>query len=298
MAQPIGGFQPLNWQTMTQEEYNQAYQLERNSQASAWQSIVAAGGATEAGLDIARGLNVNVPAGYQPSEQLMASLIERNRDISGAKIGGVTMPDMWQSIGGDYTQTQPGALVPAGVIPGDPSTYTKLQAGMPAIGGAGGLVGIAGGVAGIGNFLMQNWPAIAGMLGLGAAGGAAGAGITSLISGALGGGGVGGGAVSVGGVPISGPGVPEPPANMVSKQWVTLAHSNTVGNYYIYFFKLIDGRIMCYNPAKKEWKIWKPKKMIVLSPDPRMSQIKKLDRVYNRTMRTLAKKTKALKLAK
>ncbi len=120
-----------------------------------------------------------------------------------------------------------------------------------------------------------------------------GAGGGYLLGQAVGGGGA---ATTVGGIPVGGPGVAEPPANMVAKQWVILTHSNTKGNYYIYFFKLIDGRIMCYNPGTG-WKIWRPKKMIVLSPDPRMSMIRKLDKVYNRTMRTLAKKTKALKLA-
>ncbi len=275
------------------------------SQRAAWSKIVAEGGATPAGLAIAKQLGVTIPEGYKPQAAIAEETSKQLALMSAgalvpAGLEGLKMADLWQIIQGDYTQkgAQPGAIVPEGVIPGDISTYTKLTGSMlPAVGGLGGAVGIAGGVAGIANFLMQNWPAIAGVLGIGAAGGAAGAGLTSLLGGLGGGGVTGGGAVTVDGVPISGPGVPEPPQAMVAKQWVTLAHSNVVGNYYIYFFKLVDGRIMCYNAAKKEWKIWRPKKMIVLSPDPRMSMIRKLDRVYNRTMKRLAKKSKALKLA-
>lgn len=96
----------------------------------------------------------------------------------------------------------------------------------------------------------------------------------------------------------SGPGVPEPPQAMVAKQWVILVHANDIGNYYVYFFKLLDGRITCYNPRLQEWKIWRPKKNIVISSNPRISQIAKLERTYNKVIRRLAKKSKALKLSK
>ena len=96
----------------------------------------------------------------------------------------------------------------------------------------------------------------------------------------------------------SGPGVPEPPQAMVAKQWVILVHANDIGNYYIYFFKLLDGRITMYNPRLQEWKIWRPKKNIVISSDPRISMINKLERTYNKVIRKLAKKSKALKLAR
>lgn len=102
----------------------------------------------------------------------------------------------------------------------------------------------------------------------------------------------------VGGVPISGPGVPEPPRYMVARQWNIVTHSDEHGTFRVYFFKLIDGRIMCYNPAKNEWKIWRPKKHIVISRDPRMSTIRKLERTYNSVIRKLARKSKALKLAR
>lgn len=104
--------------------------------------------------------------------------------------------------------------------------------------------------------------------------------------------------MAVDGVPISGPGVPEPPPGMVAKQWSVAVHSNTYGTFRIFFFKLLDKRVMCYNPSTKTWKIWRPKKNIVISSDPRMSTIRKLERTYNRVIVKLARKSKALKLAK
>jgi len=101
----------------------------------------------------------------------------------------------------------------------------------------------------------------------------------------------------VNGVPISGPFLPEPPNVMVSKSWAIKVSDKNLHSFFVYFWKLIDGRIMCYNPEKHEWKIWRPKKHIVISSDPRMSNIRKLERTYNRVIRKLAKKSKALKLA-
>lgn len=102
----------------------------------------------------------------------------------------------------------------------------------------------------------------------------------------------------VGGIPISGPGVPEPPAALVARQWRIMVRAEDIGNYWVYFFKLIDKRIMSYNPRKQEWKIWRPKKHIVISSDPRMSMVRKLERTYNKVIRSLARKSRALKLEK
>ena len=121
--------------------------------------------------------------------------------------------------------------------------------------------------------------------------------VTAPITGALLGGGNGTyGGPMVADIPVSGPGVPEPPRQMVAKQWVTKVYANDIGLYFVYFFKLHDGRIMCYNARFKEWKIWRPKKNIVISSDPRISSIVKLERVYNKVIRRLAKKSKGLKL--
>lgn len=95
--------------------------------------------------------------------------------------------------------------------------------------------------------------------------------------------------IGVGGIPISGPGVPEPPRAMVAKQWSIVANSKTAGTFRVYFFKLIDGRIMCYNPLKREWKIWRPKKNLVLSSNPRLKDLKKLDRIYTRMTKMVTK---------
>jgi len=101
-----------------------------------------------------------------------------------------------------------------------------------------------------------------------------------------------------GGVPVGGPGVPEPPAAMVAKQWKIKAFSKTVGEYWVYFFRLIDGRIMCWNAAKKTWKMWRPKKPIVLYRGKvTLSQAVKAQRMLDRLWKTVAKRTKALKLA-
>jgi len=100
---------------------------------------------------------------------------------------------------------------------------------------------------------------------------------------------IGEGGAIVGGVPTSGPGVPEPPRSMVAKQWKIKAFSKTVGEYWVYFFKLIDGRIMCWNAAKREWKIWRPKKNLVLSANPRLKDLTKLDRIYTRMTKMVRK---------
>jgi len=101
-----------------------------------------------------------------------------------------------------------------------------------------------------------------------------------------------------GGVPVGGPGVPEPPSQMVAKQWKTKAFSNTVGEYWVYFFRLVDGRMMCYNAAKRTWKMWRPKKPIVLYKGSiTLSQAVRTQRMLDRLWKTVAKRTKALKLA-
>ena len=97
---------------------------------------------------------------------------------------------------------------------------------------------------------------------------------------------------------VGGPGVPEPRKELVAKQWKTKAFSHTAGEYWVHFFKLIDGRMMCYNAAKREWKMWRPKKPIVLYRGKiTLSQAVKTQRMLDKLWRTVAKKTKALKLA-
>jgi len=98
-----------------------------------------------------------------------------------------------------------------------------------------------------------------------------------------------GGGTIANGVPISGPGVPEPPAAMVAKAWKTKAFSNTFGEFWVYHWKLIDGRCMTYNGTTKSFKIWRPKKHIVISSNPRIKSLGKLDRVYKRMQKMVKK---------
>ncbi|MBA7543928.1 hypothetical protein ES705_36272 [subsurface metagenome] len=103
---------------------------------------------------------------------------------------------------------------------------------------------------------------------------------------------------SVDGMPVSGPGVPEPPRQMVAKQWSVAVRSETYGTFRLFYFKLLDGRIMMYNPSVKGWKIWRPKKPIVLYRGKiTLSQAVRTQRMLDKLWKTVAKKTKALKMA-
>ena len=102
----------------------------------------------------------------------------------------------------------------------------------------------------------------------------------------------------VNGVSVGGPGVPEPPPGMVAKAWKTKAFSKAAGEYWVYFFKLHDGRIMCWNAAKQSWKIWRPKKPIVLYRGKiTLSKAVQVQKVLDKLWHTTARKTKQLKLA-
>lgn len=102
----------------------------------------------------------------------------------------------------------------------------------------------------------------------------------------------------VAGVMVGGPGVPEPPKSMVTRQWRTTVYSNTFGYMHCYFFQLSDGRVMMWHSKRNYWRVWRPKKSIVL-PRGRttLSQAVKAQRYLDRIWRTVAKRTKALKLA-
>ena len=102
-----------------------------------------------------------------------------------------------------------------------------------------------------------------------------------------------------GGVPVGGPGVPEPPAEMVASHWSVEVHSNAAGTFNLWFFKLVDGRMMCFNPAKNTWKMWRPKKplAVMYRGKTSLSQAVKVQKYLDGMWKTVAKKTKALKLA-
>ena len=91
----------------------------------------------------------------------------------------------------------------------------------------------------------------------------------------------------------------KPPEGGYLKYWKTKAFATTppaVGEYWVHFWKLPDGRIACWNERKNEGKVWRPRKHIVLSSNPRMSQIRKLERTYHKTIKAMAKKSDDLVL--
>lgn len=98
---------------------------------------------------------------------------------------------------------------------------------------------------------------------------------------------------------IRGPGVPEPAPGTVMNQWSVVVNSKTVGTFRIYFFKMFDGYTLMYNPAKRQWKRWRTKgvKPIYLGKNPTLGVAVKAQRKLDRLWRTVAKRTKALKLA-
>lgn len=91
----------------------------------------------------------------------------------------------------------------------------------------------------------------------------------------------------VNGVPISGPGVPEPPGYMISRHWKVKVESQKYGTFQMYYWSLTDGRQMSYHSPTKTWKIWKPKKHIVISSNPRVKMLAKLNRLNKRVEKML-----------
>ena len=67
---------------------------------------------------------------------------------------------------------------------------------------------------------------------------------------------------------------------------VGVAYSWTTGTAV--FFRLMDGRI-AVQKKNGVWKIYRPKKHIVLSTNPRLSQLKKFDRAYSRLNKMVKK---------
>lgn len=90
-------------------------------------------------------------------------------------------------------------------------------------------------------------------------------------------------------VPLVGPGVKEPPNYLVKKRWETKVYDNELGYIKLNFYALTNGYIAMYHNTRKYWKMWKPKKHIVISSNPRLKDLKKLDRLYKRTQKMVAK---------
>ena len=94
---------------------------------------------------------------------------------------------------------------------------------------------------------------------------------------------------------IAGPGVPEPADGTWTKRWNIVTNSKERGTYRVYFWKMVDGYTICYNPATGGWKRWRARKNIVLSSDPRISNISRAVRATEGKLKRLAKRTKHLK---
>lgn len=89
--------------------------------------------------------------------------------------------------------------------------------------------------------------------------------------------------------------VPEPALGTYMKHWKIRVNA-THGSFTVYFWKMWDGYTIMWNPDGQYWKRWKPRKNIVLSSDPRLSSIRKIERAYMSKIRSLAKKSRMLKL--
>jgi len=96
-----------------------------------------------------------------------------------------------------------------------------------------------------------------------------------------------------GGISLGGPGVPEPNPALVEKSWKMMVHKNAgvlgaitgESNWWIYFWKLHDGSVLMFDPGNNRTKIWRPKKHIVISSNPRLSNLKKLDKLYGKVQK-------------
>ena len=97
----------------------------------------------------------------------------------------------------------------------------------------------------------------------------------------------GGRQIAIDGIPVGGPGVPEPPKYMIAKEWNVKVDSKQYGTFRMYYFMLHDGRCMSYHSPTKGWKIWKPKKHIVISSNPRVKMLSKLNRLNKRVEKML-----------
>ncbi len=89
-----------------------------------------------------------------------------------------------------------------------------------------------------------------------------------------------------GGVPLGGPGLAEPPAGWVAKEWHIQLNSKS-GSFQLQFYRLIDGRVMCYNQRTKGWKIWKPSKPMVISRNPKIKQLIAADKFTDNLVKKL-----------
>lgn len=170
-----------------------------------------------------------------------------------------------------------GEILKAGFDPslllgGLGAAATKL---LPLIGvGAGTAAVIGGGLAAVGALTRGN----------GAGGGAAGGGYYGALQGSD---------FTFKGVLFQGPGVKEPHPAQIIKDWYI-----QVNNHKLHFFSLLGGRMACVDEETGKVSVWRPKKNIVLSSNPRIPQLlkaaKKIDNTFlalNRRMGKYRKRT-------
>jgi hypothetical protein len=84
------------------------------------------------------------------------------------------------------------------------------------------------------------------------------------------------------------------PGEWILKFW----HNGSPGRSPTVLFWKTNKRVFYRNAQTGAWGTFIPKKPVVISRDPRISQFNKIERVYDRITRKIAKKSKALKLAK
>jgi hypothetical protein len=102
------------------------------------------------------------------------------------------------------------------------------------------------------------------------------------------------GDIFVDGVGLGGPGIKEPPAGLVSKTWKQRFDSPR-GDTMVQYWILIDGRRLTYNYRTGRYKIWRPKKPIVLSRNPRLPQLLKAAKIVDNLFLKVDKRMKKYK---
>lgn len=107
-------------------------------------------------------------------------------------------------------------------------------------------------------------------------GAGAGFGIQQLMRG-------GNGGAVIDGIPLGGPGLAEPPAEMVAKEWSTGTAQ---------FYQMLDGRIAVYSKKKRRWKVYRPSKHIVVPRNPRIGTLLRADKRTDRLMARIGKRTR------
>jgi hypothetical protein len=87
-------------------------------------------------------------------------------------------------------------------------------------------------------------------------------------------------------------------AGMIPQQQPINAWTNAARNgtspATVAFVQMADGRIYSQSLVSGRVRTWRPKKHIVISSDPRMSMISKLDRTHRRVVKRI-KKLKGIK---